>query len=273
MIEIPDLKGKPLFDWLLANKSTLIAQKKFELKRGDAISYAGSIETYSGKVVKANEPANDNRTELAITSIINTTYWYDSHGDVHIDGLWKKSLSENRQLYLLQEHSMSFKGIIADEVKGYTKRISWRSLGVDFDGYTEALVFESTVKQDRNPYMFDEYRKGHVKNHSVGMRYVDIDLAFNSDEDDYSKYKERWDKYIDKIANKAEVEAAGYFFAVKEAKAVEGSAVPVGSNIITPTQSVKNTGPAKATHPRAAKRTQVTSELNKLLQLTKSVTR
>lgn len=270
MIEISNLKGKELFDWLIKNQSTIIAQKKFELKRGDAFSYSGRIETDSGKVVKANEPASDNRTEISVTSIINTTYWYDSHGDVHIDGLWKKSLSENRQLYLLQEHSMSFKGIISDEVKGYTKRISWRSLGVDFDGYTEALVFESKVKQDRNTYMFDEYRKGHVKNHSVGMRYVDIDLAFDTDEEDYSKYKERWDKYIGKIANKADVEAAGYFFAVKEAKAVEGSAVPVGSNIITPTQSVKNTAPVKTTQQRRES-TLVLSELNKLLNLTKNV--
>ena len=39
--------------------------------------------------------------------------------------------------------------------------------------------------------------------------------------------------------NKAELERIKYFFAVTEAKAIEGSAVPMGSNFVTPTQSVK----------------------------------
>ena len=268
-LEIPNIKGKELFKFLIANEKTLVAQKKYEIKRADPVYYAGTVENKVGKTIKANTGIVSNKTELAVTSIINTTYWYDSHGDVHIDGLWKKSLSENKGLYLLQEHSLTFKGIISDEVRAYTKAISWRSLGVAFDGYTEALVFDSTVKQSRNPYMFDQYREGNVKNHSVGMRYVTLDLALN--DEDYPAYKALWDKYIDKIANRSEVEDAGYFWPVTQAKVVEGSAVPIGSNIITPTESVKNTAPPAGTQTRAAKRTQVLSELNNLLTTVKSV--
>lgn len=268
--EIPNLKGKELFKWLITNEKTLIAEKKYEVKRADPVAFLGGIETDKGRIVKAGTgtPGPD-KTELTVTSVINTTYWYDSHGDVHINGLWKKSLSENKSLYLLQEHSLTFKGIISDEVRAYTKEISWRSLGVNAEGFTEALVFESKVKQARNSYMFDQYREGNVKNHSVGMRYVTIDLALN--DEDYPAYKALWDKYIDKIANRADVEEVGYFWPVTQAKAVEGSAVPIGSNIITPTESVKHIEPPPGTQTRAAKSTRVIDELTNLLNTVKTV--
>lgn len=270
-LQIPDLKGKDLFKFLIDNEKTLVAQKKFELKRADPIYYAGPLETDKGRTVKAGLGVSlQDKDELQVTSIINTTYWYDSHGDVHVNGLWKKSLSENKGLYLLQEHKMEFEKIIADpdDVRAYTKEISWASLGVDFPGFTEALVFESKVKRDRNSYMHGQYGKGHVKNHSVGMRYVTIDLALN--DEDYPAYKSLWDKYIDKIANRADVEDAGYFWPVTQAKAIEGSAVPMGSNRITPTESVKNISPSADTKQRAAKSTRLDA-LNNLLTLTKNV--
>ncbi len=170
---------------------------------------------------------------------------------------------------MLQEHEMKFDHIIAypEDVKAYTKRISWRSLGVDFDGYTEALVFDSQVKLSQNEYMFDLYKGGKVRNHSVGMRYVTIDLALN--DDDYPAYKALWDKYIDKIANRSEVEDRGYFWPVMEAKVVEGSAVPMGSNRITPTQSVKDIAPPEGTQSQAATGTRVKA-LNNLLKTLKA---
>lgn len=269
-LEIPNLKGKELFEFLIKNEKSLIAQKKYELKKGDAFHFGNSIETDKGKTVKANTPLSEDKNSIDVVSVINTTYWFDSHSDVHIDGIWKKSISEAKDFYLLEEHSMSFKGIISDEVKAYTKKIAWRKLGVDFDGYTEALVFESKIHKDRNPYMFDQYRLGRVKNHSVGMRYLDIKMAINSDEEYSECYKAIWDKHIDKIANKKEVEEQGYFWAINQAKVIEGSAVPIGSNTITPTQSVKNIQPPVGTEQRAAKGTRLSS-LNKLLSQLKSV--
>ena len=118
--------------------------------------------------------------------------------------------------------------------------------------------------------MFNEYRLGHVKNHSVGMRYVTLDLAINDEA--YLANYELWNKYIDKIANKDDAEQQGYFWPVTEAKVVEGSAVPLGSNIITPTQSVKNTpGPLASTQQESRKSTLDMHALNNLLSLTKNV--
>ena len=68
------------------------------------------------------------------------------------------------------------------------------------------------------------------------MRYVKLALAVN--DKDYKEEFAVWEKYIDRIANKEETEATGYFWAVTEAKVIEGSAVLKGSNYMTPTLSV-----------------------------------
>lgn len=238
----PNLKGKELFAFIKANKAVLIAQKKYETKQGDPICYSQMLLTEKGEAVKANEPLGGDvdPSTIQVLSVINTTNWLDSHGDVHIPGIWKKSLQENKELYLLEEHKMSFRGIITDKINAGTKKIPWRSLGVDANGETEALVFSSTISKSRNEYMFNEYKSGHVKNHSVGMRYMDMDLCINEPEDRYYKEEyDNWLKYIDTVANKADAEASGYFWAVTQAKVIEGSAVPIGSNKITPTLEVK----------------------------------
>ena len=89
--------------------------------------------------------------------------------------------------------------------------------------------------------MFERYKNKKVKNHSVGMQYVKLMLAINSD--DYPTEKEIWDKYYPAIANKKAADDAGFFWAIKEAKALEGSAVPLGSNFATPTLEPDNTTP------------------------------
>jgi hypothetical protein len=236
-IEIdPLLQGKALYEYLAANKSILIAQKKYELKKADGICYSKMLLNDKGETIKANVPVAEKSDDIEVTSVINSCLWYDSHGDVHLSGLWKKSLSENKDILLLQEHDMSFKGIITDNVEAYTQQITWKALGVNKEGSTECLVFKSNISRNRNAYMFDEYQKGHVKNHSVGMRYVKIELAVN--DEDYKEEYAVWQKYIDLIANKEDAEETGYFWAVKEAKVVEGSAVPLGSNTKTPTINV-----------------------------------
>lgn len=30
---------------------------------------------------------------------------------------------------------------------------SWKSLGYDLEGSTQALIFDATIKEERNPYM------------------------------------------------------------------------------------------------------------------------
>jgi hypothetical protein len=96
--------------------------------------------------------------------------------------------------------------------------------------------------------MEEQYRKGFVKNHSVGMRYVVIKLCVNEPDNDY--YKEEyanWVQYSSMVANISDAEAQGYFWAVLEAKVIEGSAVVKGSNSITPTLGIKSVQPSEDT--------------------------
>ena len=173
--------------------------------------------------------------------VINTTNLMDSHDDVHLPGLWDKSLSENKYIMHLQEHKMAFDKIIADqdELKAFVKFLKWSELGFSYEGQTQALMFESIVKAERNKFMFDQYRKGYVKQHSVGMRYVRLILAVNDDE--WGAEFDAWNKYYPEIVNKERADDKDYFWAVPEAKVIEGSAVPLGSNWATPTMSVKGT--------------------------------
>jgi len=233
-MDIPEFDSKDeLIDFLVTNKSTLVAQKKAVMKEADALSilyYDSKEETF-----KANKPFTPENDEIKVKVVINTTNIMDSHDDVHIKGLWGKSLKQNKMIMHLQEHKMSFDKIISDgkDLKAFVKVIPWTELGLKFEGDTQALIFDSTIKRGRNEFMFDQYAKGFVKNHSVGMSYIRIDLAVNNE--GYDKEFEIWEKYIDSIANKELAEDKGYFWAVREARIIEGSAVPIGSNTATPT--------------------------------------
>jgi len=238
---IPDFETKKeLYDFLMKNKDSLIAQKCSAIKFADG--FEAHTNVLKNEVGVANKSTfDDNQTEITVKAVINTTNIMDSHGDVHLKGIWKKSLQENKRIMMLQEHkSNQFDKIIAsgDDLKASVKTYTWKELGYDIDGETQALVFEAKVKKARNPFMFEQYKQGYVDNHSVGMQYVKLNIAVN--DEDYPLAKELYDTHINEIANKSEVESRGYFWAVAEAKAIEGSAVPNGSNKITPTLEVKN---------------------------------
>lgn len=233
MTDLSKFKTKnELFAFLKENKDALIAEKKFDLKRADAIqAVMPTIHTSATKAAAVSD-------KLQVKVVINTTNLLDSHDDVHIDGLWNKSLKEQKLLYLLQEHKMEFDHIITDKVTASIVVMKWRDMGYNMDGQTEALVFDAIIDKKRNPFMFEQYKNGYVLNHSVGMRYVKLFLAIDDKRAEYAAEKEAWDKYYPVVANKETVDERGYFWAVTEAKLVEGSAVPMGSNFVTPTLEI-----------------------------------
>ena len=237
MIQIPDFSTKAeKIAWLVTNKEKVIEMKKAAIKHADGISF--SIPGTFGVMQKAS--SGSNKTELMVKAVINTTNLMDSHYDVHIPGLWDKSLNENKMIMHLQEHNMSFDKIISDgdDLKAYVQSYTWKELGFNFSGKTQALIFDSNVKADVNPFMFKQYSNGRVKNHSVGMRYVKLIFAVSDDQ--YGAEYEAWEKYYPEIANKEVADSVGYFWVVKEAKVIEGSAVPLGSNYATPTLETKS---------------------------------
>ena len=243
-IEIPKFETKKeLYKFLVDNCDALIAQKCSTIKHADGFGASSLLLNELGETGFTIKSDNGDVTVLKGRLIINTTKILDSHGDVHVDGLWNKSVKENKRILHVQEHkSNEFSKIIAsgDDLKASVKTYTWKELGYDAEGETEALVFDSNIRKDRNAYMFDQYQKGYVNNHSVGMQYQKMGLAV--DDEDYPAYKALWDAHIDTIVNRKDAEAKGYFWAITEAKALEGSSVPLGSNPITPTLELKPKG-------------------------------
>ena len=229
-----------LFKSLKENKKELISIKKSVTKNADSVSF-GYIDT--SVKIDTNKDASSQISdinELNVKVVINTTNFLDSHGDVHINGIWNKSVKDNVTFLHLQEHDRSFDKVITDTAKGYVQSMSWKKLGLPYDGKTEALIFESTIQKNRNEFMLNQYANGWVKNHSVGMRYVNLELAINSEAEWDKEEKMLWDEIYPLVANKEVADERGYFWVVKEAKIIEGSAVVMGSNSATPTLENKD---------------------------------
>ena len=237
VIEFPDRDfetKEELFKALTEHKKELVSLKKSVTKNADAISY-GYVENISKNNVDKAIASADLPNTLDVKVVINTTNFLDSHGDLHINGIWNKSVADNKTFLHLQEHNRDFSHVISDSAKGLVQSMTWKQLGLPYDGNTEALVFESTIDRLRNGFMLKQYANGWVKNHSVGMRYVNLDLAINSEAEYDKEYKELWDKYYPVVANKELADERGHMWIVSEAKIIEGSAVVMGSNSATPT--------------------------------------
>lgn len=237
-----DLTGKRLYNFLVKNEALIFQAKKSELKKGDSVISAPMFINEKGQLVSKAEVVEQqiDVTKIKAVVVINTTNYFDSHGDVHIPGIWKRSLANNKSqgFYLLNSHRYNFEDVIAEGCSAVTKTMAWKDLGIDLAGTTEALIFTGIIDQDRNEYMFGQYQKGYVKKHSVGMRYIKIVTCI--DDDDYPVQKENWDKYIELVANRKDAEDSGYFWAVLEAEVREGSAVLFASNSMTPTLDISD---------------------------------
>lgn len=69
---------------------------------------------------------------IRVKCAISPSNIVDSHRDLHIPGLWKKSISESKYDLLLQEHQMEFDKVITDSISGdlkvYTEMVSVKEL-------------------------------------------------------------------------------------------------------------------------------------------------
>lgn len=196
--------------------------------------------------------------ENHIYPVINTTKYMDSHGDVHMDGIWNKSLNEQKgQIYYVADHELKTTSVIAfpSDVNAFVKEVPWSFVGKDYEGNTQALIYEipkSAIKLEQARQIIEDKRP--VQN-SVRMQYVRIKLAMDSTEKEHAEFKSNFDNHIDSIANKEYAKEQGYFWVIEEAKiAKEGSMVLFGSNDATPIQyseaankSTSEQEPAEAT--------------------------
>lgn len=237
-----------LFKALKENEKSIIDLKKSKI-----------IET-KDNLVKMNQVKVDgaskafNLNDNDVCAIINTTMYMDSHGDVHINGLWEKSIDEQYgRIFYVNDHCLDIDKVIIwkDKLSMFTQLIDWSMVGKNYTGQTQALVFKFNKADIMNEAARTVIEKGLDVENSVRMQYVKVCLAVNSMDEEYKENKAHWDEYIDSIANKDEVIEQGYCWIVKEAKiANEGSMVLFGSNDATSIITPKDIEPSEDTQTK-----------------------
>ena len=253
---------KEMFRHIVANKTDVIRMKTAEPKESNVVTlsagrqFANKAEEGSGQWLYKNDIEAG---VLERTIVANTYNWMDSHDDVHLDGIFSKSIGERAtRVPHLHDHIFQLDARVGYTTGLFEKAVNWRTLGIDMEGATTALVAESKIMKALNPTVYEDYLNDRVDQHSVKMAYIGIKLAIN-DKDFEEEYKV-WQSVIDKLGNAEAADKQGYFWAVYEAKLFEYSAVLLGSNELTPTLTNKFQ-PGKTTEePRKA------LDLDKLLR-------
>ena len=223
---------------LIANKNELIRLKKAELKKADIVEW--SIPDFKTAFKSIGETLKqDNDSEIYRTIVGNTYGFMDSHDDVHIKGIFTKSINENGGRVLhLHDHVHQLSAKVGTPLKVYEKELNWSDVGLDKSGMTTALLMDTRIEKARNENIFLDYKNGDINQHSVGMQYVKLELAVN-DPEEKEEYA-AWERYKGEVINIEKAEENGYFWAVTEAKLIEISCVIKGSNELTPTLDNKS---------------------------------
>ena len=208
--------------FLKENRKQILKEKKAFPKLSDSQSFDFVSKSSTINIDKAL-----NEGEIVI--IGNSVGFMDSHSDVSMSGSWTKTVQERGNLVpIIKDHDYKVDNIFAENKGVFVSSVSIKELGYDKEGLTEVLG--AIIKPDNE--MLEKYLKGLVKQHSVGLQYVKINLAVN-DPNDEEGYKE-WVANIDKVINREKAESEGFFFPVYEQKLIEISAVVFGSNPYTP---------------------------------------
>jgi hypothetical protein len=169
---------------------------------------------------------------------VNSTYILDSHKDLHINGVWNKTVKEQQgKNYLVADHELKLESTIVrkEHVEIFTAIIPFSIIGKSYEGDTEVLIYK--VKKDKviNKTAKEWLDSGDGIEASVRMQYTDMLFAVKSDAEEDKKDRETYDKYIKLIANKEDFDTEIlYFWVVKQAKNIhESSLVILGSNSAT----------------------------------------
>lgn len=239
MIKCKELKMKfetkeELFDYLSENKAQLIDKKKSKVLK----SYKKGIGLTVGKLnldkignAEKGLFSNEDYYYLAV----NSTNILDSHKDLHVPKIWNKSVREQQgKNYLVLDHDLSLSSTVVKKanIKMFVTTIPFSAIGKKYEGNTEVLIYKFKKTDIINKKAKEWLESGDDIEASVRMRYVKIEMAMNSEAENYKQEKKVYDKHINQIANKSEFKKEiEYFWVVKEAMNLgESSLVLFGSN-------------------------------------------
>lgn len=168
---------------------------------------------------------------------VNSTRILDSHDDLHIDGIWNKSIKEQQgKNYLVLDHELEIDKVIVrkEHIEMFVAKVPFSLLGKSYEGETQALIYKVPKSQVKNTHVKDWLDSGDEIEASVRMQYVNFVLCLDSNDPNDATAKLNYDQYYPLIANKEDFDYIHYFFAIKEAKNVrESSLVVFGSNSTT----------------------------------------
>ncbi len=225
-----------LFLHIKANLSKIIAEKTSSEQKSYEKNLAVTCKVLNGiKLMGAEKAIEIDDAFWYIAT--NTTMILDSHEDLHDNGIWDGSvIDEQGKNYLVADHELKIASVIAKKeyIEMFVAKVSFASLGMAYSGNTEVLVYKFPKDKVIHETAKAWLESGDEIQASVRMQYGVIEFALDSNDPDDKEWKKRYDKYINKIANKADFEYIPYFFVIREAKNVrESSLVIFGSNPVT----------------------------------------
>jgi len=163
-----------------------------------------------------------------VTGVSNTLYYFDSDSDVLISGCMDKTLAERgpdsagaAKIKNVKDHNIS-------QRIGRPKVLKEATVNGRKVQYFESELFPNTLGNDT----LIEYQNGGIDQHSIGFRYMDLELITADDD--------AWSKWLAQVINPQDMEDEGYVFIVKEISQFEWSPVSFGANQLTPFLGVKS---------------------------------
>lgn len=227
---------KDVFKYLKENKSDIISLKKVHKNQSVPVHFT-IIDKIASE--KGLYPKEEITYGSYVYPIINTTNYMDNHDDVHMNGIWNKSIQEQQgKVYFVADHKMEIDKIICrpKDVEMMLKDFAWNELGLTYNGFTQALIFKAKLTERSMKAAYEALKAGDPVEYSIRMQYVNISMAVNDQSPEYKEEYADWLKYYPLIANKERADERGFFFPVLEAKIYkEGSMVIAGSNEATMT--------------------------------------
>lgn len=197
---------------------------------------------------------------------VNSTWVLDSHEDLHVDGIWNKSIKEQQgQNYLVCDHKLTIDNTVVrkEYVEMLVVDMPFALLGKGYSGDTQVLIYKVAKDKVIHAKAKEWLESGDSIEASVRMQYVTILFAMDSNDPEDVTLKKNYDNYIGKIANKEDFEYIPYFFIIQEAKNVrESSLVIAGSNPAT--GNIKDNEPSKDTQTKETPNPQDSSTVSKI---------
>lgn len=226
-----------LFTELKANKEMIISEKKSQIQK--SIDKGLSITARPIDLSKlATASKGISQDEGYFYLAVNSTNVLDSHKDLHVNGIWNKTVKEQQgKNYLVDSHVLSLKTTIVkkEDIEMFTAVVPFSTIGKNYPGDTEILVYKFLKSKVIDKSILAWLESGDSVEASVRMRYTDIELAMNSESKEDENEKRNFDSYSPVIANKYDFdEEINYFWIVKQAQNLnESSLVLFGSNSST----------------------------------------